>query len=100
MARLLNQQYHSLLLQDAPEVATEGENAMKIVVTGATGVIGSEVVKLLSQRHEVLRCGRTTTDFAVGITSSKAIRGLFEATGTIDAVVCAAGDIDLGRWTT
>ncbi len=32
---------------------------MKIVVIGATGVIGSEVVKLLSERHDVLRCGRT-----------------------------------------
>jgi NAD(P)-dependent dehydrogenase (short-subunit alcohol dehydrogenase family) len=69
---------------------------MKVAVIGATGVIGSEVVKALSERHEVLRCARTTGDFAVDITSSKAIRDLFETTGAIDAIVCAAGDNRFG----
>jgi NAD(P)-dependent dehydrogenase (short-subunit alcohol dehydrogenase family) len=46
----------------------------------------------LSGRHEVLGCGRSTCDFIVDITSPDSIRRLFEATGVIDAVVCAAGE--------
>ena len=69
---------------------------MKVIVIGATGVIGSEVVKVLSQRHEVLRCGWTTGEIDVDITSTTAIRGLFDATGTIDAIVCTAGDNRFG----
>lgn len=35
---------------------------MRVVVIGATGAIGREVVKSLSERHDVIRCARTTAD--------------------------------------
>jgi NAD(P)-dependent dehydrogenase (short-subunit alcohol dehydrogenase family) len=69
---------------------------MRVAVIGATGVIGTEVVKALSKRHEVVRCGRTTADFAVDISSSESIRDLFEAIGPVDGVVCTAGDNRFG----
>jgi NAD(P)-dependent dehydrogenase (short-subunit alcohol dehydrogenase family) len=65
---------------------------MRVVVIGGSGIIGSEVVKQLSGRHQVLECSRSTCEFIVDITSPDSIRRLFEATGVVDAVVCAAGE--------
>jgi NAD(P)-dependent dehydrogenase (short-subunit alcohol dehydrogenase family) len=65
---------------------------MRVIVIGGTGTIGKEVVAKLAERHDVLTGGRSTGDFVVDIMSPDAIRRLFEATGQIDAVVCAAGE--------
>jgi len=66
---------------------------MKILLIGAGGTIGSAVDKELSQRHEVIRIGRSSGDFQVDISDSASIRKLFEQTGKFDALVCAAGNV-------
>ncbi|UVL36049.1 short chain dehydrogenase [Pseudomonas sp. B21-041] len=66
---------------------------MKILLIGASGTIGSAVDKELSQRHEVIRIGRTSGDLQVDISDSASIRKLFEKTGKFDALVCAAGNV-------
>ncbi|WP_447774772.1 short chain dehydrogenase [Pseudomonas chlororaphis] len=66
---------------------------MKILLIGANGAIGSAVDKELSQRHEIIRIGRTSGDFQVDISDSASIRALFEQTGTFDALICAAGNV-------
>ncbi len=60
---------------------------MKILLIGAVGTIGSAVDKELSQRHEVIRIGRSSCDFQVDISDSASIRKLFEKTGKFDALV-------------
>jgi len=66
---------------------------MKILLIGAGGTIGKCVDAELSQRHEVVRIGRSSGDFRVDISSSESIRELFEQTGRFDALVCAAGNV-------
>lgn len=66
---------------------------MKILLIGAGGTIGSAVDKELSQRHEVIRIGRSSGDYQVDISDSASIRKLFEQTGKFDALVCAAGNV-------
>lgn len=66
---------------------------MKILLIGASGTIGSAVDKELSQRHEVIRIGRSSGDLQVDISDSASIRQLFEQTGKFDALVCAAGNV-------
>ncbi|AZD06749.1 Short-chain dehydrogenase [Pseudomonas chlororaphis] len=66
---------------------------MKILLIGASGTIGSAVDKELSQRHEIIRIGRSSGDFQVDISDSVSIRALFEQTGTFDALICAAGNV-------
>jgi NAD(P)-dependent dehydrogenase (short-subunit alcohol dehydrogenase family) len=51
------------------------------------------VDKELSQRHEVIRIGRSSGDFQVDISDSASIRKLFEQTGKFDALICAAGNV-------
>ncbi|MFJ4196198.1 short chain dehydrogenase [Pseudomonas sp. NPDC089534] len=66
---------------------------MKILLIGAGGTIGSAVDKELSQRHDIIRIGRSSGDFQVDISDSASIRKLFEQTGKFDALVCAAGNV-------
>jgi NAD(P)-dependent dehydrogenase (short-subunit alcohol dehydrogenase family) len=69
---------------------------MKILVIGATGTIGKAVVSELSARHEILQAGRSSAPLRVDIASETSLRELFAAIGTIDAIVCAAGNVHFG----
>jgi NAD(P)-dependent dehydrogenase (short-subunit alcohol dehydrogenase family) len=64
---------------------------MRILVVGATGTIGKAVVNALSPRHEVLAVGHRDGQLRVDLVDKASITRLFEATGRVDAVVCAAG---------
>ncbi|WP_447987611.1 short chain dehydrogenase [Nitrospira sp. Nam74] len=61
------------------------------MVIGATGTIGRAVVERLSPRHEVITVGHKYGEYRVDISSSDSIKKLYEAVGTVDAVVSAAG---------
>ncbi len=64
---------------------------MKILVIGATGVIGSAVAELLGQDNQVISVGNSRGDFTVNIDSKYSIRTLFENVGKVDAIVSATG---------
>ncbi len=65
---------------------------MKIIVIGATGTIGSEVVKALSlHKHEVIRASRNG-DVRVTLDDPASVRALFENVREVDAVVACAGN--------
>jgi NAD(P)-dependent dehydrogenase (short-subunit alcohol dehydrogenase family) len=64
---------------------------MKIIVIGASGTIGRPLVAKLSERHEVVRVGKTSGDHQVDIASPVSIRALYHALKPFDAVVSVAG---------
>jgi NAD(P)-dependent dehydrogenase (short-subunit alcohol dehydrogenase family) len=65
---------------------------MKIIVIGATGTIGSEVVKALSvNKHEVVRASRSG-EVKVNIDDLASVRALFDKIQGVDAVVSCAGN--------
>src|SRR5579859_4770186 len=64
---------------------------MKIIVIGASGTIGRPLADKLSERHEIVRVGRTRGDHQVDIASVASIRALFQAVAPYDAVVSCAG---------
>ena len=64
---------------------------MRILVVGATGTIGREVVEALSAGNEIVAASRRRAPFTVDIGELDSIRRLYEAVGRVDAVVCAAG---------
>jgi NAD(P)-dependent dehydrogenase (short-subunit alcohol dehydrogenase family) len=65
---------------------------MKIIVIGATGTIGSEVVKALAaKKHEVVAASRKG-DMKVNLDEPASVHALFEKVGRADAVVCCAGN--------
>jgi NAD(P)-dependent dehydrogenase (short-subunit alcohol dehydrogenase family) len=64
---------------------------MKIIVVGATGTIGKEVVKVLENDHEIVKVAHRGGDFKVDIASTESIEKLFNNIGPFDAVISTAG---------
>lgn len=73
---------------------------MKIIVIGASGTIGRAVSEELSQRHDVIRVGRTRGDYQVDITSQESVEALFAQTGEVDAIVSTTGNLHFGPLST
>ncbi len=69
---------------------------MRIIVIGATGTIGKEVVRALEGRHEVVKVGHRGGDHQVDITDKGSIERLFREVGAFDALVSAAGQARFG----
>jgi len=69
---------------------------MKVVVIGATGVIGAAVAAALEKKgHQVIRASRKS-DVRVDIEDASTIQALFEMVTGVDAVVCCAGGAGWG----
>lgn len=64
---------------------------MKILIVGATGLIGKAVADRLSPKHEIIRAGYREGDVKVDLGSKASIEAMFTAVGNVDAVVCTAG---------
>ena len=65
---------------------------MKILIIGENGTIGKKITAYFQQKHEVLIAGRTNGDATVDISNSESIKAMFERIGTLDAIICAAGE--------
>lgn len=65
---------------------------MKIVIVGASGIIGTELVKNLEVENEIIKVGFSKGDYTVDMTSQESIENLFKQIGNFDAVISAAGN--------
>ncbi|MEC7962116.1 MAG: short chain dehydrogenase [Pseudomonadota bacterium] len=65
---------------------------MKILLIGATGIIGSAIHQALSGDHQVVTAGRSAEmDHHVDLGDPAAVKALFVETGPLDAIIAAAG---------
>ncbi len=69
---------------------------MKIIVIGATGLIGKELVKALGARYDLVEVGHSSGDLRVDITSKQSIEEMYRKVGAFDALVSAAGGAAFG----
>lgn len=65
---------------------------MRILVIGATGTIGTEVVKALSRGNEIVGVSFSRTTIKVDIADRDSIRAMYTTVGKVDAVISAAGN--------
>ena len=64
---------------------------MKIIIIGASGRIGKEVDKALSDKHEIIRVGVRSGDIQCDYTEIESIRSMFEKIGKFDSLISVAG---------
>ena len=69
---------------------------MKVVVIGATGIIGRSIVSELSPRHEIIEVGKSRSVLSVDVLDAASVQRLFAKIGTFDAVVTAVGNVHFG----
>lgn len=68
---------------------------MRILIVGGKGTIGKKVTAHYQEGHEVIVAGRSSGDITVDIADSASITAMLEEVGTVDAIVCIAGE---ARW--
>jgi NAD(P)-dependent dehydrogenase (short-subunit alcohol dehydrogenase family) len=65
---------------------------MKILVIGATGTIGKEVVKALQENdHQIISAGHKDGDVTVDLGSKDSIAAMMQRVGQVDALISTAG---------
>jgi NAD(P)-dependent dehydrogenase (short-subunit alcohol dehydrogenase family) len=68
------------------------------IVIGATGTIGSAISQLLQTKgYEVIKASRNSVH-RIDIESTESISALFSEKGSVDAIICAAGDASFGAF--
>jgi NAD(P)-dependent dehydrogenase (short-subunit alcohol dehydrogenase family) len=67
---------------------------VKVVIIGATGIIGTTVASDLESRHTVVRASRSSP-VVVDLTDPISINDLFRRVREIDAIVCCAANVPL-----
>ncbi len=70
----------------------------RVLVIGASGLLGSHVVKALEGKVEVLEASFGRAQLKVDITDPASLKSLFAKVGTVDAIVCAAGMARFVPW--
>ena len=71
---------------------------MNIIFVGATGTMGSYLVKTLEKEHQIVKAASKGGDINVDITSVASIERMFREIGAFDALVCTAGPTFVGPW--
>ncbi len=69
---------------------------MKVLVVGASGLIGSEFIKAIAGRHEVIAASHSRSAFKVDLQNPDSIKSLYRQVGKVDAVVSVAGNAAFG----
>jgi NAD(P)-dependent dehydrogenase (short-subunit alcohol dehydrogenase family) len=64
---------------------------VKIVVVGASGTIGTAVVRLLKQKHQVIAVSRSSGDYRADITNKASVEATLVKIGKVDAIVSTVG---------
>ncbi len=67
---------------------------LRILLVGASGVLGRAVAAELGARHDVLTAGSKSGDIRIDIADPQSIEAGLAAAGPLDAVACAAGAVN------
>jgi NAD(P)-dependent dehydrogenase (short-subunit alcohol dehydrogenase family) len=67
---------------------------LRILVVGASGVLGRAVVAELGQRHEIVTAGSKSGAVRLDLADPASVVAGLKAAGPLDAVACAAGAVN------
>ncbi|SAL45441.1 Short-chain dehydrogenase/reductase SDR [Caballeronia turbans] len=64
---------------------------MRVLLVGATGMLGTEIKRILEPGHEVISASRKGSDVAVDLSDKASMVAMYEKVGKVGAVVCVGG---------
>jgi len=71
---------------------------MKIILLGASGIIGKATKNELKKRHQVISVCRNNCDISVDMTSNESIENMYKEIGSFDALISTAGETHFGAF--
>jgi NAD(P)-dependent dehydrogenase (short-subunit alcohol dehydrogenase family) len=69
---------------------------MRVILIGASGIIGSAVARALAPSHAVVTASRNGGELKVDMSDQASIEAMFRRAGAFDALVSAAGSARFG----
>ncbi|WED23642.1 short chain dehydrogenase [Vibrio sp. JC009] len=70
----------------------------KVLILGATGLIGTAIAELLKGNAEVVEASFRHPENKVDISDPESLKALFAKVGKVDAIVCTAGMAEFVPW--
>ena len=70
----------------------------KVLLIGATGLLGSNIARALDGKAEVLPSSHSEGEYSVDISNPESIKTLFNKVGFIDSIICTAGLANFVEW--
>jgi NAD(P)-dependent dehydrogenase (short-subunit alcohol dehydrogenase family) len=67
---------------------------LRILVVGASGMLGRAIVAELAPRHDIVTAGSKSGELRIDIADPASILAGLKAAGPLDAVICAAGAVN------
>jgi NAD(P)-dependent dehydrogenase (short-subunit alcohol dehydrogenase family) len=64
---------------------------MRVLLIGATGMLGTEIKRILDPEHDVITASRKGSDIAVDLSDKASIVAMYDKVGKVGAVVSAGG---------
>ncbi|MDR5756765.1 short chain dehydrogenase [Caballeronia sp. LZ035] len=64
---------------------------MRVLLVGATGLLGTEIKRILEPHHDVITASRKGSDVAVDLSDKASIVAMYERVGQVGAVACVGG---------
>jgi NAD(P)-dependent dehydrogenase (short-subunit alcohol dehydrogenase family) len=64
---------------------------MRVLVVGASGLLGRAIVDLLSTEHEIIGASRKGAAVTVDLSDVSSIAAMYKSVGVVDAVICVGG---------
>ncbi|MCP3967816.1 MAG: short chain dehydrogenase [Lentisphaerae bacterium] len=65
---------------------------MRIIIVGASGIIGKALCRFLKRDHEVIAASRSSCEYQIDITKPDSVKRFFDNVGKFDALVCTVGE--------
>ncbi|WP_053056687.1 hypothetical protein [Tenacibaculum mesophilum] len=67
----------------------------KVIIVGATGIIGSKVQDILCKDYEIITINRTSGDYKLDMANAEAVDTTLKSIGGFDALIATSG---YGKW--
>ncbi|WP_244848455.1 short chain dehydrogenase [Caballeronia sp. SL2Y3] len=64
---------------------------MRVLIVGATGLLGTEIARILAPEHDVITASRKGSDVAVDLSDQASIAAMYSKVGNVGGVLCVGG---------
>ncbi|WP_250472107.1 short chain dehydrogenase [Caballeronia sp. GAFFF1] len=64
---------------------------MRVLIVGATGLLGTEIARILAPEHDVITASRKGSDVAVDLSDKASVAAMYSTVGNVGAVLCVGG---------